>query len=175
MRRLLVLFIAAVGCVSPGASPSTSADGRAVRATDSVVLERTLCFGTCPAYRLRVGRTGEVTFVSRNPDDARVASVDTVDAWVTDSLESAALRSGFFNLPDTIKAGSSFCPIVATDHPTITIGVFGLRSKRVVYYTGCYSEGDQAVASALRGMQQLAARIDTLTRAGQWIQPARRR
>ena len=122
-----------------------------------------------------MSRTGEVTFASRNPREERVSAVDTIQTWATDSLESAALRSGFFNLPDTIDAGSSFCSILATDHPTITIGLSGLRTKRVVYYTGCHPQDDGAIASALRGMHQLAARIDTMTRAHRWIQPARRR
>jgi len=31
---------------------------------------------------------------------------------------------------------------MATDHPTITIGVFGRSTKQVVYYTGCYLRGN---------------------------------
>jgi hypothetical protein len=142
--------------------------------TDSVVLERSLCFGTCPAYRLRVSRAGEVLFASRNPGEERVTAVDTVEAWVTDSLAIEADRSGFFDLPDRITA-APLCQTMRTDSPTITIGVFGPRTKRVVYYTGCNLGSDPSLASAIRALPQLAARVDSLTRAGRWIRPARLR
>src|ERR687888_360851 len=44
-------------------------------AVDSIVLERTACFGTCPAYRLRISAAGAVHFTSRNfGDSGRVAT-----------------------------------------------------------------------------------------------------
>jgi hypothetical protein len=44
-------------------------------AVDSIVPERTLCYGTCPAYRLRLAASGDVAFTSLNPGDSgRVAS-----------------------------------------------------------------------------------------------------
>lgn len=170
MRRVILLAVAApLSCSEPGIR-STPVDARGPQGTDSVVLERSLCFGTCPAYRLRVSRTGEVLFSSRNPGEEHLAAIDTVEAWVTDSLASEAGRSGFFSLPDRIP-----CQTMASDHPTITIGVFGARTKRVVYYTGCHLGSDPSLASALRGLPQLAARVDTLTRASRWIRPARLR
>lgn len=173
MRRIILLSVVApLGCSRPGAPPP-SVDTRATPPTDSVVLERTRCFGSCPAYRLRVSRSGQVVFVSRNSGER---AVDTVGVWVTDSIVREARRFGFFSLPDSVTPGAPLCRTnVATDHPTITIGIFGRPTKRVVYYTGCYLPSDHPVATPLRGMLQLAARIDTLTRAGRWIRPVARR
>ena len=140
---------------------------------DSIVLERTLCFGTCPAYRLRV-TTRNVSFLSRNPGESLSAS-DSVATWVTDSLMAQARSSGFFVLPDNI-AGSPLCTDSATDHPTITVTVFGAPTKRVVYYTGCYLRGgDHASAPSLIALGRFAADIDSLTGARRWIHPAGRR
>ena len=173
MRRIILLSVVApLGCSRPGA-PRPAVDPRAAATIDSVVLERTRCFGSCPAYRLRVSRSGQVVFASRS--DAQRA-VDTVALWVTDSILSDARRFGFFSLPDSVTPGAPLCRTnVMTDHPTITIGIFGRPTKRVVYYTGCYFPSEHPVATPLRGMQQLAARIDTLTGAGRWIRPVARR
>jgi len=174
MRRAFWVALVALPSCSGPTTRSTSAKGSVPTGTDSVVLERTRCFGTCPAYRLRVSSAGEVRFVSHYPGGATAA--DTGAVWVTDSLTSEANHFGFFGLPDTITPGAPLCRTnVATDHPTITIGIFGRRTKRVIYYTGCYLPRDHPMASPLRGMQQLASRIDTLTGAGRWIRPVMRR
>ena len=81
MRRAHLLGVVALLCCSkPAARPEQPATPSAAGATDSVVLERTRCYGTCPAYRLRVSRTGEVRFASRNLRDDQRVGVDTVEA-----------------------------------------------------------------------------------------------
>ena len=138
---------------------------------DSIVLERTLCFGSCPAYRLRVSRNGEVLFQNRNPGSTNTA-MDTVDARVPDSLYARAVASGFFSLPDTIQKSRELCPMPATDHPTIRIKIYGQRPKHVEYYTGCYvaPTGASGIAHPLIAMRDFAAHIDTLAQSQRWIQ-----
>ena len=172
--RLVDLFVIVAGlaCAQP-APRGTKLGAPHESMTDSVVLERTRCFGLCPAYRVRVGRMGEVVFVSHNPREERLTYVDSVARWVVDSLTIEATRMDFFALPDSIVPGSPLCPQLATDHPTITIGVFGRSTKQVVYYTGCYLRGDLGRAASLEALGQLAAHIDTLTGTNRWIHPAR--
>lgn len=163
MRYSHLVFLLAVSACSmqPARTPDTATG--AAQSMDSIVLERTFCFGTCPAYRLRVSSNAEVLFQSRNPGDSTVAR-DTVDASVPDSLYARAVSSGFFNLPDTVLNDAEVCGMAATDHPTIVINIYGPRTKHVVYYTGC--------SRPLVGMRDLAAMIDTLAQAQRWIQPA---
>ena len=78
-------------------------DARKEGMTDSVVLERTRCLGSCPAYRLRVSRTGEVLFVSRNPGEQGVSALHTVEAWVSDSISIYAVRLGLLSLPESLQ------------------------------------------------------------------------
>jgi hypothetical protein len=175
MRRIpLFVVFALVSCSRPPAN-APPIDARAGGTTDSVVLERTRCLGSCPAYRLRVNRAGEVVFVSRNPNEQGVGAVDTVGSWVSDSISRDAFRLGLLTLPDSIIPGALHCRSVRTDYPTITIGVFGRQTKRVVYYTGCDLSAEPSMEAAAKEMQQLASRIDTLTGAVRWIRPARRR
>ena len=167
-----VLALAAC-TVQPPRAPDTTAS--ASKPMDSIVLERTLCFGSCPAYRLRVSSTAEVLFQNRNPGSTNTA-MDTVAAWVPDSLYVRAVRSGFFNLPDTIQNSRALCPLPATDHPTIRIKIYGQRPKHVEYYTGCYvtPTGPAGIASPLIAMRDFAAQIDTLAGAQRWIEDSRR-
>ncbi|MEO7455182.1 MAG: hypothetical protein ABIY52_02905, partial [Gemmatimonadaceae bacterium] len=61
-------------------------------------------------------------------------------------------------------------------HPSIILGVFGARQKRVVYDTGCgLSVEHEITQSALASLHVLAAEIDTVTNARRWIRPSRRR
>ena len=173
MRRIFPFACLALVALSYPTTRGARLDTPAQRAVDSVVLERTPCFGSCPAYRIRIGSSGEVTFVSRTPSLPVLTAVDTVVASAVDSLHSEALQSGFFSLPDTIQS-SPYCAVLATDHPTITIGLFGARTKQVAYYTGCYAQSD-TLAARLQGLQQLAARIDSITCADRWIRPTGRR
>ena len=64
---------------------------------------------------------------------------------------------------------------MASDAPTLTMGLFGRETKRVIYYTGCDLSHDPSMAVTLNEMQQLASRVDTLTGASRWIRPARPR
>src|SRR5512146_2425125 len=166
------LFVAVFASFSCSWSETRSAPivARASGVTDSIVLERTRCFGPCPAYRLRVSRAGEVVFVSRNPGEDGVSAVDTVEACVADSIATQARAIGFFTRPDTIR-----CSRMASDAPTLTMSLFGRETKRVIYYTGCDLSRDSSMAATLQEMQHLASRMDALTRAGRWIRPARPR
>jgi hypothetical protein len=175
MRAAVLLAIVAPIACSRAPAP---ADVRPRASLDSIVLERTRCFGGCPAYRLRIDGSAVVVFESRNPGDSGTVSRDTVEAWVPDSLAAHLVRVGFRNLPDQI-AGSALCPEPVTDLPTITVAMFGQHTKRVTYDTGCFLRFDFSttftVAPSLVALRQFAVRMDTLTGAHQWIRPARRR
>ncbi len=133
---------------------------------DSVVLERTLCFGTCPAYRVSVSRSGMIHFESRNPgEDGRRAK----DSMPVNDFETILVRAHlleFLSLPDRIADDKRLCPHDVTDNPTsiITIFIPG-QPKRVEDYYGC----DWAPA----GLRNLETYVDEVTNAKRWIRPAR--
>src|SRR3954468_7179852 len=148
MRIPILASIAVVSLTACAPAPAPPATGARRPPADSIVLERTQCFGTCPAYRLRIDRAADVVFESRNPGEAHAVARHTVASWVPDSLTAHLARIGFDQLPDEI-AGSALCPDRATDHPTITVSVFSTSVKRVVYYTGCYLATDHSTAPVL--------------------------
>jgi len=134
---------------------------------DSVVLERTLCFGVCPAYRLSLTRAGGIHFESRNPGDSgRTASatIPTTDfhAFVVLGLAS----SDFFALPDSIAADPKYCEHATTDHPTVIVTLYaGTRVKRVEDYQGC-----MWAPVALREFED---HIDRTAQSSRWVRLAR--
>jgi hypothetical protein len=139
-----------------------------ILAADSLTLERTTCFGTCPAYRLRVTRTGAVLFVSRNPDDSGRSVTDSVSPQTYTQLLEQAQMAQVLDLPEEIARDQRFCPSRATDLPSATVTIFmpGL-TKRVDDYHGCFW-----APAALRDFERA---IDQMLGSQRWVRPARRR
>ena len=143
------------------------------RRADSLVLERTACFGTCPAYRLRVSSTGLVSFRSRNPGDGTVAS-DSMSPAVLVILVARADAAGFFRLPPRLMDDRSICANVATDHPTVTVTIFTETGHRTVEdYHGCFQRSDHSLNQTLISMRAFETAIDSALRSARWVRPAR--
>jgi hypothetical protein len=145
------------------------------RAADSVVLERSRCFGSCPAYRLRITGEGAVAFSSRNSgDSARIETDSIVPSEVAWLLEEAE-RLGFYALPAKIAEDSTLCPLRATDHPTATVTLSRNDSAHtVVDYHGCYASHDLAVVPRLEQLRRLEVEIDSVAQSSRWVGPASR-
>lgn len=138
---------------------------------DSLVLERTPCFGFCPTYRLSIARTGVVQFASNNRGDS-VRAVDTIPMARVDALLDSVQRISFWTLPDVVRADSTLCPVFATDHPSIIVSIFGVEPKSVDYYTGCYTANHER-APSLRALSSFAEAMDSATSVARWTRPNR--
>ncbi|HEX8272450.1 MAG TPA: DUF6438 domain-containing protein [Longimicrobiaceae bacterium] len=174
MRRLpLHALLAGAALAACQGAPRTAA-APAAEAADSVVLERTRCYGTCPAYRLSVAADGAVAFVSRYPDEGRTEAgrVAPEDFRV---LVRGIHAAGFFALPDTIANDPAYCAAPSTDSPTATVAVYSAGTAReVVDYRGCAAREGTPQAGRLAALRSLAERIDSVAGAGRWVRPARR-
>lgn len=172
LRSALLIACAALGACRAAPPPAGPAlPGSA--AADSIVLERTRCFGTCPAYRLSLAATGRVAFVSEYPDEGRRETGRTSpDAFRRLLREAEA--GGFFTLPDTIARDGALCPRFRTDSPTATVTVFAAAgAKQVVDYRGCDAPADPRDAGRVAALRALEARIDSVAGSGRWVrQPA---
>jgi len=160
--RILFGILCVLPCLALDAQRSDP-----IYSADSVVLERTLCFGTCPAYRLSISRSGVIHFESRNPEDERRAK-DSILVRDFETILVQAHRVDFLSLPDRIADDKRFCPHDVTDNPTAIVTIFiPARPKRVEDYYGCFW--------APAGLRDLETYIDEITRAKRWIRAARRR
>jgi hypothetical protein len=144
-------------------------------AADSLVLERTICFGTCPAYRLSIGGDGTVTFISRNPDDTSGAKTDSIAPSQVEWLLGEAERLGLYSLPTVIADDSTLCPLRATDHPTATLTIFREDSTHtVVDYHGCYAGHDRGTGPRVEQLRRLEVAVDSVAGSSRWVRPASR-
>ena len=144
-------------------------------AADSLVLERSVCFGFCPAYRLTIHPNGAVHFVA-TPRGDTVERVDTIAPRNFARLVSEAQQSGFFNLPRDIVRDTTLCAARATDHPTATVTIFrGDSTHTVVDYQGCYMDHSLGVAAPLRPLRRLESAIDSAAGSKRWLDLARPR
>ena len=131
----------------------------------SITLERTVCFGRCPAYRLSMTRSGSVAFVSRPGPPAPTAksAVWQVAPSVFDSLYARAVRIGFFALPDTLLGDATYCTRRATDLPGATVTIDTHAGKKsVVDYHGCAADSPAAIVQLYK-LRAFEAAIDTLS------------
>ncbi len=146
--------------------PNRAHAQRPLEHADSVVLERTHCYGTCPAYRLRVSRLGTVLFESRNRGEEGRRETDSIAPIKFQWILNEALLIDFLALPDRIASDSHFCPAQVTDLPTATITIYlPDKPKRVEDYYGCFW--------APAGLRDLEAAIDSLAGSSRWVRPNR--
>ncbi len=111
-----------------GQKRTTVQEERFGSATDSLFfsLERTPCFGKCPAYTVNVYRSGFATYEGRTHAPREGRYTGRVDRVTMERLLQQAEAIGFFGLADTYDG-----PV--TDLPsTITRIVSGDRDKRIV-------------------------------------------
>ena len=166
---LALLFAAACGhgpSLVP-APPLAAPPEWAEAPVDMIALVRTRCFGGCPAYELTLSRGGPVQV---RGDDARAArAVAQVPDSVLDALGRRALAGGFFALAARANPDREFCPVHATDHPTIRILIVqGNQHSEVTHYTGCFlSVSPRRQAPELAAVEELARAIDAAAGLGQ--------
>ena len=90
---------------------------------DSITLERTVCFGTCPAYRVTISSDGTVAFEGRQFTKTKGIATGHISATEFHKLASEFEKIDYFSLPDEYKPGSKVCPQVVTDMPSANTSV----------------------------------------------------
>src|SRR5688500_3853475 len=172
MARSALVRIVAVG-IAMGSSACTTTpaaidQSRVAADIDSIVLERTPCFGFCPTYRLAIDGSGRVRY--RNAGE-RTVRTDSIAPDAVERLGARAIELGFFDLPARIRGDSALCSMVATDQPGVIVSFFsGAGSKTVDHYTGCHVEGRErpGPAPAIVRLVRLEAEIDSTANVEQW-------
>jgi hypothetical protein len=109
-------FAPAAGTSAPAQGPIT------------ITLERTICFGTCPAYAVTIRDDGTVSYEGR--EHTRVSGKQTwkIDPAAVRALAKEMLDAGYFDLQDEYRA-------MMTDHPTTyTSLTIGGRTKKIMDY-----------------------------------------
>src|SRR2546426_563412 len=117
---------------------------------DFITLERTVCFGTCPAYHLTIKSDGSVTFDGKRFTKTTGVATSKITPSDFRALVSEFEKINYFSLPDAYTPGTKECPRMMTDMPSADTSIrsYG-RSKSVAHYHGCGTEGALAKLTAL--------------------------
>ncbi|MFL5733935.1 MAG: DUF6438 domain-containing protein [Chloroflexia bacterium] len=117
-----------------------------------IILDRTMCYGTCPDYTLTVEADGRVTFEGRHYTKEKGTVTGTIDSAKLAELATEIKKADFFSLDSSYSSG-------VTDNPTYTLEVhMDGKSKRVESY-----------ATRPRRLELLMDRIDQILNSKQWI------
>ncbi|HXE61622.1 MAG TPA: DUF6438 domain-containing protein, partial [Gemmatimonadaceae bacterium] len=147
------------------ATPGALAQHRSTP-VDSIVLERTTCYGTCVPYRLALYGDGRVVFHSLDARDSTRVAHDRVDPRAVMQLWTLSRIADFTDLPDSIE-GTEYCRVRMTDNPYATITIAANDSiKRVRDYLGC--------PWGPYGLRQLERAIDSVANSRRWVPDADR-
>ena len=130
-----------------------------VQPISSVTLERKACHGTCPVYRIRINRNGDVKYIGDGFVKETGVRVAHIQPHQFDELAAKAKQIRFFELEDSyssIKIEDWF--VTATDLPTTIVTVSGGgKTKRVRDYPG-----------APKGLYEFEQRIERITNSERW-------
>jgi hypothetical protein len=117
-----------------------------------ITLERTQCFGACPAYTLRITGNGHVEYEGRHYVRVVGKASATIAPDAVRRLVADFERIGYFELQDKYTA-------MVTDNPTTTTSIrIGSRFKRVIDYV----VGPPA-------LKELERRIDDTAGSMRWV------
>lgn len=141
-------------------SLSFAEEQKAVPSDTKILLERTICFGTCPVYKLTIYADGKVEFSGEKFVNAIGQHVKTISQEKVASILAEADNINFFELN-----GEYDCYEV-TDHPTAEITITKeSKTKKIVHYHGCRSTNEKE----LTALTKLEDKIDELAEIADWL------
>ena len=154
-----VVLLGACG-MHADAAPDQHAD------TASITLQRSSCFGNCPAYRVTMTPQGEVGFEGHVQTRTRNARGHATSAQIA-QIHAALEQAGFRSMHDSYVSQEDGCETVMSDQPGVKITIVDASgSKTVDFYNGCTG----AVADAVRPrIERLARTIDQQLGTAHWI------
>lgn len=130
-----------------------------------ITLERTVCFGTCPDYKLTITADGAVVFKGGRFVKKEGATIKS--AISNDRLKQLMAefdRVKFFSLEDNYSDNRRVCDELWTDNPSAftSIRING-KSKTINHYHGCRGP------KVPKELTELENKIDEIVNTAQWL------
>ncbi|MGY3040260.1 hypothetical protein ACVWWQ_001883 [Rhodanobacter sp. TND4EL1] len=132
----------------------------------SVTLERSTCFGNCPAYSVTAQADGQVSFTGHAHVQTTQAAGRATPAQLA-AIHAALAQADFTAMRPSYTSRDDGCEMMMSDQPGIKITVDDARgSHSVDFYLGCTGAAADAVRPRI---EQLAKAIDQQLQTGRWI------
>lgn len=131
-----------------------------VAADTLIEMERTICYGTCPSYTLRIQGNGKVIFNGKEFVAHKGRAVDQISRENFNKLIQLANDIDFMSIPTQPE-----CESWMTDHSSVflTVKIDG-ESNSVTHYLGCRGFDHE------EGLYRFEEAIDSLSGAHRWIE-----
>jgi hypothetical protein len=156
---LLILASCNRDVKSPATTPIEEIPGDLV-----IILERGVCYGTCPAYKVTITADGSVEFEGRYYVKKKGIIRTTISREQLKLLVAEIERAKYFTLQDRYVDKEDGCVTVLTDHPLINISItIKGKTKSIAHYHGC--DGPRV----LEQLTALEDKIDEVINASQWF------
>jgi len=129
-----------------------------------ITLERTTCFGTCPAYKVSIFADGSVLYEGRDFVKTKGDAHGQITKEELQQLVREFEKIDYLKLDDEYSDGKN-CPEFWTDYPSaITSLSQDDKTKRVVHYYGCHG------LPVLDQLTTLENKIDEVVKTKRWIE-----
>jgi hypothetical protein len=166
MRRSMTAILPSLAVILVGLMPafhSADAFASARRPTIVITLARSVCFGTCPNYKLTIYSDGKVSYEGIRFVKKVGKASGRISRAQLDELVMEFTNIYYFNLPDSFQPGDKTCPEAATDMPSATTSLtWRGRSKKITHYYGCSGP------STLELLTNLEKKIDETVNVEKW-------
>jgi len=133
-----------------------------------ITLERTVCFGACPIYKLTISADGTVTFEGRQNVKVKGLAKSRINRDDLRNLIAAFEAASYFSLNDSYETQKDGCPEVWTDNPSaITSLRMNGKTKTISHYYGCQAGSGTSIYP--NGLTYLETTIDQIVGTDKWI------
>jgi len=130
-----------------------------------ITLERTACYGTCPAYTVTIFDDGTVVYEGKEFVKQKGKAKSRITKAALDELVREFDRINYFSLDDYYVDGPKNCPESWTDQPSATTSLsWKGRTKKVEHYYGCRG------LPILDQLSALERKIDEVVNSKRWIE-----
>lgn len=137
--------------------------------SDTVItLERGVCLGACPEYKLTVSADGTVVFEGSYSVKKNGTVKTGISRKKVRQLIRAFEKANYFSLKNEYVSKEDGCPDVWTDQPFVTTSIVtDGKSKSIKHYQGC--KGNDKSPIYPKELTELENKIDKIVGTRQWI------
>jgi len=129
-----------------------------------ITLERSVCFGTCPAYKVTIFDDGKVVYEGKDFVKRKGRVEARISKSELEELVGEFNRLNYLNLDDEYGVGDK-CPESWTDYPSaVTSFTANGKTKRINHYLGCRG---LPILDQLRALEN---KIDEVVNTKRWIE-----
>ena len=170
---LLSLLLSGLACQG-GAQPAvqkaaTPGPAEAVPPDTVITLERTICYGMCPDYKITIYGDGRLIYEGRKFVKVEGTVNDTVTREQLGQLIAEFEKADYFSLRDSYRRSDDGCPTFWTDNPSANTSIqLDGRRKSIAHYYGCQEEGEGYKVYPQK-LYTLESRIDEIVNSARWV------